>query len=124
MVRTAFPFCGSVEASTRPVPTSVSDFEETASSCPPGLPASCSSKACSSPETPVSEPGGKPLRVCTSACDRVGVPTSPTTAEAPLASTRAAAGPLARGVRSAARIGARGGARVRRLRRSSLASPG
>ena len=124
VVRTALPRTGSVVASTRPPPISLSSAALTASSWPPGRPARRSLKASSSPEIPVRVSGGKPAIASSRPCSGSGSPTSPTTARAAVLTDRAAAGPSASGVLSAARIGARGGARVRRLSSSPSSSAG
>ena len=97
----------------------------TASSWPPGRPASRSLKASSSPEIPVSVPGGKPCSASSRACARLGAPTSPTTASAAVADAARRGRALGerRAVGGEDRAPARG-ARVRRLSRSSAASPG
>ena len=82
-VRTALPRSGSLVASTRPAAgVAPRRSARRASSWPPGRPASRSLKASSRPDVPVSVPGGKSaLGRARSACDRLGAPTSPTTAE-------------------------------------------
>ena len=71
----------------------------------------------------MSEPG-KPSAASSAACAFVGEETSPTIASEESSRLRAAAGPCASGLPSVARIGARGGARVRRVSRSPSVSPG
>ena len=75
---------------------------------------------------PVSVPAGNPRASTSSASARFGVPTSPATAVAadPSGEERAEAGPVASGVPSLARIGARSGARVRRWSCSPGTRPG
>ena len=98
----------------------------TASSEPPGLPASRALNACSRPLTPTGVSGAKPWRARAGRSAASAIPTSPVTSIAalPRGCTRASAGPSASVEPSAARIGARGASAIWFSRCSPRCSPG